>query len=103
MPTALSCSMFCSLQPIMRRSENVHYSRLQRNKLLIEIKNSYTGEITMQDGLPVTDQEGHGYGCRGIRSIVEHHHGLCAFESENGIFTLGAVLPVHSDTLQSKH
>jgi len=70
------------------------YCSIRANKLLIEIKNPYVGEIPMQDGLPVTGQEGHGYGCRSIRAITEHYRGLCSFEASGGVFTLRVVLPV---------
>lgn len=64
------------------------------NKLLIEIKNPYTGEIAMRDGLPASGQEGHGYGCRSICTITEQHGGLCSFAPENGVFTLRVMLPM---------
>lgn len=67
---------------------------LRLNKLLIEIKNPYAGEIAMQDGLPVSHHEGHGYGCRSIRTIAEQNGGLCTFEPEHGVFTLRVMLPL---------
>lgn len=71
------------------------YCEVKRNKLLIEIKNPYSGEIIMQDGLPVSQKEEHGYGCYSIRAIAERHHGLCDFETKNDIFTLRIVLPLN--------
>ena len=70
------------------------YCGISANKLLIEIRNPYQGEINIKDGLPVTDCEGHGYGCRSIRSIAEQNKGMCVFEPNNGIFTLRIVMPV---------
>lgn len=69
------------------------YCGIRNRKLLIEIKNPYGGVIVTRDGLPVSDREGHGYGCRSIRSIAEKNGGLCVFEPENGIFTLRIALP----------
>ena len=66
---------------------------VRRNKLLIEISNPFFGEISMKDGLPVTRQRGHGYGCYSIRSITEKNRGLCTFAAANGVFTLRIVLP----------
>lgn len=71
------------------------YCGMSANKLLIEIKNPYVGEVIMRDGLPISVREGHGYGCRSIRSIAEQHNGLCSFETEKGIFTLRVILPVY--------
>ena len=68
---------------------------IRLNKLLIEIKNPYTGKITIQDGLPVSDRDGHGYGCRSIQSIAAQNEGLCTFDAEHGVFTLRVMLPLH--------
>jgi len=68
--------------------------RFKSNKLLIEIKNPYTGKIVLRDGVPVSHQEGHGYGCRSIQNIAQRHRGLCSFETEGGVFTLRVVLPM---------
>lgn len=71
------------------------YCGVRAGKLLIEIKNPYEGDIVMCDDLPVSDSEGHGYGCRSIQTIVRRSRGLCAFSPENGVFTLRIVLPIH--------
>ena len=70
------------------------YCGIRLNKLLIEIKNPYAGEIAMRDGLPVSHRDGHGYGCRSIRSIAVQNGGLCAFDAEYGVFTLRVMLPL---------
>ena len=70
------------------------YCGTRLNKLLIEIKNPYAGEVAMRDGLPVSQREGHGYGCRSIRSIAGQNGGLCTFDAECGVFTLRVMLPL---------
>ena len=70
------------------------YCEVKQNKLLIEIKNPYSGEILMQNDVPVSPIKGHGYGCRSISTIIERHRGLCSFEPQDGIFTFRAVLPI---------
>ena len=70
------------------------YCNVKRNKLLIEVKNPCNRPVTFQDGLPMSQKSGHGYGCISIRSIAEHHHGLCSFEQEQGMFTLRVVLSI---------
>ena len=62
------------------------YCGIKRNKLLIEIENPYAGSVTMEDGLPVTAEAGHGYGCRSIRAIVLQHGGLYTFSPETASF-----------------
>lgn len=71
------------------------YCGIRANKLLIEIKNPYIGQLTFRDGLPETARPNHGYGCRSIQTIVERNRGLCEFKAENGIFSLRVVLPLH--------
>ena len=71
------------------------YCGVRLNKLLIEIKNPYAGQITMRDDLPVSDRDGHGYGCRSIRSIATQNRGLCTFDAEHGVFTLRVMIPLH--------
>lgn len=70
------------------------YCDVKCSQLLIEIENPYAGSITMENGLPVTTEAGHGYGCRSIRAIVLQHGGLCTFSPENGIFDLQIALPL---------
>lgn len=70
------------------------YCKVNRNKLLIEIKNPYAGEILMQNGLPVSRKENHGYGCYSIRAIAQQYQGICTFETENNVFTLRVILLV---------
>lgn len=70
------------------------YCGVRAGKLLIEIKNPFEGTVSMCDGLPISAQEGHGYGCRSIQAIVRGNRGLCEFQAENGIFTLRILLPM---------
>ena len=70
------------------------YCGVRLDKLLIEIRNPYAGQIPFRDGLPETTRAHHGYGCLSIRTIAQLHRGLCDFKAENGIFTLRVALPM---------
>ena len=70
------------------------YCGVRQNKLLIEIRNPCTGEVPMQDGIPVSGREGHGFGCRSIRTIAQRNSGLCMFTAQNGEFCMQVMLPV---------
>ena len=70
------------------------YCGVRQNKLLIEIRNPCAGPIAMRDGLPVSDREGHGYGCRSIQAIAQRNGGLCVFSAQQGQFLLQIMLPV---------
>ena len=50
--------------------------------------------LNMRDGLPVSDREGHGYGCRSIQAIAQRNGGLCVFSARQGQFLLQIMLPV---------
>ena len=72
------------------------YCGLRFNKLLIEMQNPMASadRLTMRDGLPATQRDGHGYGCRSIQSIAAQHGGLCTFDAARGVFTLRVMLPL---------
>lgn len=70
------------------------YCGVRLDKLLIEIKNPYAGQIVFRDGLPVSARPNHGHGCRSIYTISQRCRGLCEFKAEDGIFTLRAALPM---------
>lgn len=65
-----------------------------KDKLLIYISNPYKGTVTMREGLPQSTKPQHGFGAKSIRMIAEKHNGYCAFEAEEGLFTLKVVFPL---------
>lgn len=70
------------------------YCGMRLDKLLIEIKNPYTGQLEFRDGLPSASLPGHGHGCRSILTITQRRRGLCEFSGEGGVFTLRVALPM---------
>jgi sensor histidine kinase regulating citrate/malate metabolism len=73
------------------------YCEIKQNNILIKIQNTYTGQVIIRDGLPVSGQKGHGYGCHSIDSIVRSNGGHCSFNADNGLFTLRIVIPVKTN------
>ena len=67
---------------------------VKKEQLLLQIQNSYSGQVIMENGLPVSKREGHGYGCLSIQTIVQNNHGLCSFTAEEGVFTLRVMIPL---------
>lgn len=67
---------------------------VKQNSLLIEIKNPYTGEIIIQNGLPIARNGEIRYGCRSIQSIAVRRNGNCIFDAANGIFILRIAIPL---------
>ena len=85
--------------PAERRTVDL-YCGIRLNKLLIEVRNPYDVPPVMRDGVPVSDEAGHGYGCRSIQTIAQQRGGLCQFRAEDGIFQLQVMLPVKSGAAQ---
>ncbi len=75
------------------------YCEAKQNKLLIEIKNPYIHELIIENGIPVSNKPGHGYGCQSIRSITERYHGICTFQTEQNLFILRVLLPMEPESL----
>jgi len=73
---------------------------IHKNNLLILIENTFPGQAEIKNGLPYTTKEGHGYGVKSIKMLVDRHNGYCSFSAKEGLFTLKIVLPMAN--LQSK-
>ena len=67
---------------------------INRNKLLIEIKNPYTGSVILQNGVPAAPDGEQHYGCRSILSMVQKSKGICSFRAEEGFFLLQVAIPI---------
>lgn len=60
-----------------------------RPQLALEIANTFSGQISLgADGLPVTGEEGHGFGTRSIAAFAERYHAFLQCGAEGGIFRL---------------
>lgn len=65
--------------------------------LIVNVKNSFEGTLTVENGLPVTskgDPGNHGFGLKSIRLLTQKYGGEMTFSGEDGIFTLNLVIPV---------
>lgn len=73
---------------------NERYIKLRvyskNNKLCIDIRNRYQTEPIFHQGLPVSKQQGHGFGTRSMAHIVEKHSGVCQFLVKDGWFIFQA-------------
>lgn len=61
-------------------------------KTVIMVANPYSDNIEFRNGLPICTKYGHGLGTQSILSIAESHGGTARFSTENGIFTMKAIL-----------
>lgn len=69
---------------------NERYIKLRvyskNNKLCIDIRNRYETEPIFHEGLPVSKEQGHGFGTKSMAHIVEKHGGICQFSVKDGWF-----------------
>lgn len=68
--------------------------QLHKDNMLIFIENNYTGKVDMENGLPQSHRQNHGFGVKSIMTIVQKYDGYCSYTAEDGIFTLKVVLPL---------
>ncbi|MCZ0703222.1 hypothetical protein J2T56_001488 [Natronobacillus azotifigens] len=69
----------------------------QNNFLRVSAENCYTGELTFNNGLPVTtknDKNFHGYGLKSIQETVKKYDGTMTIRTEGGWFELRLLLPI---------
>lgn len=62
----------------------------KNNKLCIDIRNRYQTEPIFHQGIPVSKEQGHGFGTKSMAFIVEKHGGVCQFSVKDGWFIFQA-------------
>ncbi len=62
----------------------------KNTKLCIDIRNSYQAEPVFQKGLPISKEQGHGFGTKSMVHIVEKHGGVFQFSVKDGWFIFQA-------------
>lgn len=73
----------------------------ERNGFItLSITNTFVGEVSLVDGLPVTTKQNrhiHGYGVKSIQLIVEHYGGEMSVSIQGDVFSLGILIPVPAE------
>lgn len=65
--------------------------------LIVQTDNYFSGDIQLENGMPVTsktDKNLHGYGVKSIRHIAERHGGSMKIRTNGEIFTVTATIPL---------
>ncbi len=62
----------------------------KNNKLCIDLRNSYQTEPIFQQGLPISKEQGHGFGTKSMVHIVEKHGGVFQFSVKDDWFIFQA-------------
>ncbi len=94
------CSLLSNaLENAIHASENIADSNerciklrmySKNTKLCIDIRNRYQTEPVFHHGLPITKEQGHGFGTKSMAHIVEKHGGVCQFSVKDGWFIFQA-------------
>lgn len=66
--------------------------RMNDNKLLLSIKNTFAEEPVFRDGMPQSKESGHGLGTQSIRHVAEKLKGNCQFSVDGNLFVLQVIL-----------
>lgn len=63
------------------------------NMLVISIRNSFSGEVRMQDGFFISSKRNEiGIGTSSIKYMADQYDGICRFSHENNIFEVSVLL-----------
>ncbi len=69
----------------------------QRNFLSIKVENCCTGDVVMENGLPLTtkhNRQYHGYGVKSMQSIAQKYDGSISVHVKDGWFEVRVLLPL---------
>ncbi len=64
------------------------YGYEKNNRIFLEVSNSCTDEVVIEDGIPVTREQGHGIGVRSICAIIKKYEGIYTFDVKDNWFVL---------------
>ena len=62
------------------------------DKLLFSLRNPYLNRPVFVDGIPISREEGHGYGTQSIRYLTDREGGKCQFSVQDDEFVLRVIL-----------
>ena len=66
--------------------------RMNGDKLLISVKNTFYEPPVFADGIPISQRQGHGIGTQSIVAVTEKLRGNSQFTANDGIFILRVIL-----------
>ena len=79
--------------PVTKRAVKINASMLSECMTGLSIENFFAGEIIFaQNGLPISQLEGHGIGLASVSNIVERYGGSMSIKAGNNVFSVGIIL-----------
>jgi hypothetical protein len=84
------------MDPAQRRFVSIT-SRNMNRYYLIQVSNSYNGQLTMKNGhfISTKEESSHGYGISNIQRVIEAYGGYVKFEHDENVFTVTAAILKH--------
>ncbi len=70
------------------------YSKVSNGRLLMEIKNTFSGNVKWSSGRLETTKDGGGIGLKSVKHILSRHKGLLQQETEGNVFISRVILPL---------
>lgn len=72
----------------------LHIRTTESGQYIVEIANNYTGEVSFdEEGLPVSNESGHGIGTRSIAAFARKNNAILDYDVTDEWFKLRIVLP----------
>lgn len=68
--------------------------KINLDKLLLSIENTCNSKVVLENGIPKTEQKGHGFGAKSITAIVKKRSGHFAYIAKEESFKLRVILPL---------
>jgi len=59
---------------------------IEDEKIYLEIKNPFDGNVDFENGIPVSTEENHGYGTKSMATLIQKNDGIYSFVLEDGYF-----------------
>ena len=74
------------------------------SSVVIHLWNYFDGTVKYKDNLPVSlkSGEGHGYGLKSIKTIVDTFEGAMSTDVDGDCFHLNIILPIHNEKKETK-
>lgn len=67
-------------------------SKINHNKLYLQITNSFDGTIMFVDNMPINRSENHGLGTKSIAAVAQKYGGMYSFTAEDRVFKASIIL-----------
>lgn len=64
----------------------------KNGKLLLQIINSYPGEVQLNNNRAITVDQDHGVGIKSITAVAQKYGGFCSFTADKGVFRARIIL-----------